>query len=321
MKIVITGGSGFMGTNLTAFFTQQGEAVLNLDIAAPRDGTQRAYWQQCDICEPRQLEQSLTEFNPDYLIHLAACTDLNEQAGMGYYRANIEGVEALVNCCSRLTNLKRVIFATSMLVNRVGYIPESENDYNPTTNYGRSKVLSEQIIQHHSATLPPYCTIRPTSIWGEWFGEPYRYFFDFVLSGRFFHPGDRACTKTYGYIGNSIYQINQLLHAPVEQIDRQLFYLGDRPPIPISEWADEIAAIAKVHQPIKLPFVLFQGLAKIGDGLHRLKLPFPMSSFRLTNMTTDNILPLDNTYRVCGEPPYSRREGVERTLQWLRRHG
>lgn len=55
--------------------------------------------------------------------------------------------------------------------------------------------------------------IRPTSIWGPWFGEPYDKFFHIVLKHMYFHMGEKACKKTYGYIDNAIYQIESILRA------------------------------------------------------------------------------------------------------------
>ena len=49
-----------------------------------------------------------------------------------------------------------------------------------------------------------------------------------------------------------------------------------------------------------------------------VKINFPMTSFRLKNMTTDNIVDLSNTYKVAPNPPYSRIEGVKDTLSWMK---
>ena len=59
--------------------------------------------------------------------------------------------------------------------------------------------------------------IRPTSIWGPWFGEPYDKFFHIVLKRMYFHMGEKACRKTYGYIDNVIYQIESILRASPEK--------------------------------------------------------------------------------------------------------
>ncbi|RYE18675.1 MAG: hypothetical protein EOP45_13765 [Sphingobacteriaceae bacterium] len=63
--------------------------------------------------------------------------------------------------------------------------------------------------------------------------------------------------------------------------------------------------------------VLSVFIRKIGDVLSTAGIKFPITSFRLTNMTTNNILPLDDLYKVTGPSEVNRKEGVKRTVQWL----
>lgn len=317
MKIIITGASGFIGTNVLEYYKIKGFEVFNLDVESPRNKEHKQYWQKVDICNFESLQKAFEEIQPEYIVHLAARTDLNEQGGLEYYTTNIQGVQNIVKLCAKDSGIKRVIFASSMLVNAVGYKPKNLFDYNPHTLYGQSKVMGEKIVFDNKDNLTEFCIIRPTSIWGEWFAEPYKNFFDFVLSGKFFHPGNKACTKTYGYVGNAVYQIDKLLFADVEKIQGQVFYIGDKPPINISEWADEIAEEAEINKPRTIPFLIFKFAGWFGDILSKFGVKFPMTSFRLKNMTTDHIVNLENTYAVCGEVPYDRLSGVKRTLEWI----
>ncbi len=320
MKIIIVGASGFMGTNILEYYQNMGYEVFNLDIKAPRNKEHVPFWQEVDICDFKSLKKYFNKIQPDYVVHLAARTDLNEKGGLEYYSANIQGVENIVKLCGKDSSVKRVIFASSMLVNKVGYKPTDIFDYNPTTIYGQSKVIGENIIFKNTDSLTEFCIIRPTSIWGEWFGEPYKNFFDFVLNRRFFHPGDKACIKTYGYIGNAIYQIERLLFTEKEQMQSQVFYIGDKPPINISEWANEIANVASIKKPKKIPFFIFSLVALFGDLLSKFGIKFPMTSFRLGNMTTNHIVDLENTYSVCGEVPINRLRAVKNTLKWIKKN-
>ena len=164
-----------------------------------------------------------------------------------------------------------------------------------------------------------WAIIRPTSIWGPWFGEPYRNFFDIVKKRMYFHLGNKGCTKTYGYVGNSIYQIDRLLLTETSGYNQKVFYIGDKPAINISEWADEIGKELGFKIPT-MPWGIVKLAAYLGDGLKRFGFHFPMTSFRLKNMTTDNIINLDLTYEVAPNPPYNRIKGVRDTLKWLELH-
>ncbi|MBA4057391.1 MAG: NAD(P)-dependent oxidoreductase, partial [Marivirga sp.] len=52
----------------------------------------------------------------------------------------------------------------------------------------------------------------------------------------------------------------------------------------------------------------------------KLGIKFPITSFRLSNMTTNNILPLRDLYAITGSTPVSRLDGVKKTISWLVRH-
>jgi GlcNAc-P-P-Und epimerase len=317
MRILITGASGFIGTNLLEYFIDKGYKVFNIDKEKPKNPDYEKYWTNVDIRNFKDLEGAVSKIKPNYLIHLAAPTDLNEKDGLEYYNTNTLGVENVVKILLDDPGIKRSIFASTMLVNQVGYKPTGVFDYNPSTLYGKSKVIGEKLVFDHATMLDEFCIIRPTSIWGEHFNEPYRNFFDFVLKGRFFHPGNKACNKTYGYIGNVVYQIDQLLFSKKDLIHKQVFYIGDKPAVNISEWANEIAKIAQISQPKKIPYSFFKLAAWFGDLLKIFRVKFPMTSFRLNNMTTDHILNLDNLYDICGKMPYTRKEGVKKTLKWM----
>ena len=68
----------------------------------------------------------------------------------------------------------------------------------------------------------------------------------------------------------------------------------------------------------RVPFWLIRLAAWGGDILGMFGLHFPMTSFRLKNMTTDNIIPLDNTIAIAPHPPVDRITGIKRTLAWMK---
>lgn len=316
LKILITGASGFIGTNLVESLIQDKVQVLNVDIAKPMIESHVPYWKQADILDYKSLEDIITQFNPEVIVHLAAVTDLDGKT-LSYYRTNFEGTQNIIDIAAKLPLLRKVIYTSSMYVCQPGFIPSDYDTYKPHTLYGESKVKGEQLVKAIEDPKYSWIIIRPTSIWGPWFKIPYIDFFDVVYKGRYVNFG-KTCTKTYGYIGNAIFQLRKLISA--EGVHKRTFYLGDRPAIPISDWANEISVEMGKGKVGSVPLALINIAAISGDLLSRLKIKFPMTSFRLTNMTTNNILPLDDIYQVAGEPPFTRLEGVCNTLMWLKYH-
>ena len=312
-KILVTGGSGFIGTNLIDSLVKDGFLILNLDNNKPLKDVHNQYFKEVDLLNFDKLKKSIIDFSPEILIHLAAITDLNGE-DLDYYAANIKGTQNIIDIAQLVPSLKKIIYTSSMYVCRPGFIPPDYDTYNPHTVYGESKAKMELLIKDIKNAHYEWIIIRPTSIWGPWFNIPYIDFFNVVYQKKYFDFG-KACTKTYGYIGNTVFQIKKLIDTP--GLNGKTYYLGDMPPIQISEWANEISIAFGKGKIKSIPYLLLKGVALAGDVLKKIGIKFPMTSFRLSNMTTDNILPLENLYVIAGEPPHSRKEGVAKTINWL----
>lgn len=313
-KILITGGSGFIGTNLIELLAQKGFRIKNVDIQAPFNSKHNEFWENVDILNHKALLRATAEFNPDYIIHLAAKADLLGK-NLEYYDVNISGVKNLVKVINEIGTVQRCIITSTMLVCRTGYLPKLDNDYCPDTFYGRSKVQTEEIVKNCENIKTEWVIVRPSSIWGPWFKNSYRSFFYMLMDGRYFDLGERSCTKTYGYVGNTVDQIYNILMN--DGLLEKIYYLGDDPEYNISEWANEICDIINFKKPIKAPFVLFKLAAIFGDMLGMIKVNFPLNSFRLKNMTTNNVVPLNSISKLVAKPLYTRGEGIKKTHKWL----
>ena len=314
-KILITGGSGFIGTNLLEKFVSDGFEVLNIDFKKPKKIDHIRYWKNIDITDFIPLQKIVSSFEPNYVIHLAARTDI-EGESIDDYKANTIGVKNVMDVAKEIDSLEKIIITSSMLVCNVNHHPKDQFDYSPTTIYGESKVQTEKNVWA-SSILCDWAIIRPTSIWGPWFGVPYKNFFDMVLAKKYFHIGNRGCTKTYGYIGNAIYQIEKILFTETKEKLNKVFYIGDYEPINIEDWANEIALESGISIK-KAPYFFIKIIAIVGDVLKAWRIHFPMNSFRLNNMTTSNEIDLSATKKVAPKLPFSRLESVKATLNWIK---
>lgn len=322
MNIIVTGGSGFIGTNLIDYFLKFGHQVLNYDINPPQKFDHLDFWVKLDICDSSSLHTQLLKDDPDFIIHLAARTDLGEKESILGYSTNIDGVRNVMSAASRLQNLKRIIVASSMLVCRVGYFPINFDDYCPSNLYGESKVLTEQIVKEYNLD---WVIVRPTSIWGPWFGVPYRNFFELVMRGMYFNiPTRYASTKTYGFVTNTCSQIYALLFCDGSKVKNKFFYLGDPKPVNIAGWANTIRKVNNQGKLLTLPVQFLKVLALLGDALNQFFQAtwFPMNSFRYRNMTNDNVVQdlfrtLDVT-ETCLQNDFESE--IKITIDWLKKN-
>lgn len=319
-RILVTGGSGFIGTNLVSDLLGKGATVLNIDISSPRNPDHQPVWEMLDILDYEELVSAFGSFRPDVVIHLAARTDLAGR-DLEAYDANIGGVRNVVRASRSQPSLRRALFASSMLVCALGYSPKNDLDYKPSTLYGESKVIGERIVREEIGDLLPWAIFRPTSIWGPWFSTPYRDFFDVVKRKRYIHPRGVGIQRSYGFVSNAVAQILALAKASDEDIKGRVFYVADYEPLRIKEWA-EMISLEMGNGPIReLPAPIFRVAAMFGDMLRSIGFDnVPIHSFRLKNMLTNSVFDMSEMKGICGPLPYNLEQGVKETVEWLSEH-
>jgi len=315
-KVLVTGGSGFIGTNLVAAYRAAGVTVANLDLAAPRNRADADLWTRVDLTRADELRSVVMRFAPTHVFHLGARTDLGGSSPADY-SANVGGVAAFLDVLSELeTPASRIVVASSRMVCRIGYQPVSDEDYCPSTPYGESKVETERLVR--AATDLPWVLARPTSIWGPWFDIPYRDFFLNVARGRYVHPTGKRIEKNFGFVGNTIWQLHKLMTAPDEKVLGRTFYLADDPPIEVRDLADRISAALGRRRPRDVPLPVLTAMARAGDLLERAGRRAPLTSFRLANLLTPMYHDLDPLTAVAGQPPFDLDVSVPATVEWIR---
>ncbi len=324
-RMLIIGGSGFIGTNVVDRFLATRCEVLSIDIKEPQKKEHSKVFKRVDILDQTSLARVFQDFSPTHAVHLAARTDLHEKKNLGDYKVNIKGVENMVRAISAQPSVVRCIFTSTKLVCPTDYVPKSMDDYCPNTLYGESKVMGEKIVKDNTTMRCAWCIIRPTSIWGRWSNLPhipYGRFFQIIAAGRYFHPGCVNPPKSFGYVGNTIFQIEKLLDAPAERIHQKVFYLTDYNVFTIKEWADIISLKLRNKRIRTIPEPIVRFLAWAGDLLKLFGVQEPpFSSFRLRNMRADTTgVPLEPIRRITGPLPYSMEQGVEETIAWFKKY-
>ncbi|MGB8981534.1 MAG: NAD(P)-dependent oxidoreductase [Anaerolineales bacterium] len=316
-RILVTGGSGFIGTNLIDELLERGAELINLDIKPPPKKSHQPYWQKCDILDSDLTMRRFEKFQPTHIIHLAARTDTLSNS-LDDYRVNTEGTNNILRCINSLPTSQRVIITSSQFVLAPPGLPRDDEDYNPIGAYGRSKVFAEKATR--SAGLKCVWTItRPTNIWGPWHPRYPKEFWLVLKKGLYFHPGGRPAIRSYGYVRNIVYQMMKILEAPPSLVDKKVYYLGDAP-IPLIDWVNGFA-LSITGKPAKIvPRAALQALAMTGTLFKRIGIRFPITLSRYRSMTESYFSPMDVTIKKFGSPPFSLEEGIKETVDWLNRY-
>lgn len=316
-KILITGGSGFIGTNLVEYLNSKEHQVINFDIKSPKNKAFLNLWVKGDILIESQLKNCIENFQPEYVIHLAARTDLLETKNINGYNSNIDGVKNIVSLINENKNIKRVVYASSRMVCKIDYIPKNFEDYCPPNLYGKSKMIGEKIVKQ--TANHDYVIVRPTSIWGPWFEIPYRTFFDTIKKGLFFLPNNHNPKKSFGFVLNTVFQIEKMLFAPKSDLE-QCYYLTDYPALNLKEWSSLINKEFGIKKTPQISLLFLKSIALLGDLLKKTgwKNP-PLTTFRLNNLITDMVYDTSNLEKLCGELPYNLEQGVDITVEWMKK--
>lgn len=320
MKILITGASGFIGTNTVGYFLEREHQILNLDLQPPLDPTHAGHWRKADVLDKEGMIQCFRDFQPDAVFHLAARAECDENTTVERgYRMNTEGTQNVLDAIRNTPSVKRCVIVSSQFVCGPDHPPKDDFDFHPVTVYGESKVMTEKLTR--AANLDCIWTlVRPTNIWGPWHQRYTREFWKVAAKGWYIHPGGKPVVRCYGYVGNLVAHVDEILKAGPERVNGKVFYLSD-PPDDIYQWASSFCMGLRGQPARRVPRPVLQLLGIAGDMIGAITgKPFYITSSRVRSMTSDYLVPgvIEETLRVLGPPRHTLEEGVAETLKWLK---
>lgn len=313
-RILLTGGSGFIGSEVLRFASEAGFEVLNLDIKPPREEASRSVWRQADVRDLAQISALVSEFVPDRIVHLASDIDVTNTQ-LDHFRTTIEGTRNMIAVAEALPALKRFVHVSTQYVVRPGILPKSETEYVPYTVYGQAKAETEKLIQ--ASRLKDWVIARPTIIWGPQHPSFAQQIWRRMAEGSYRHPRiGKPLMRGYGYVTNTAWQMYSLAKADRSELRHGIYYLGDGE-IDYDLWADAFCKglTGKPARRISTRGLYILGM--IGSGMRRLGLPAPYDMGRYFRMTTPAPIDFRPIQGLVGPSPVSFEQGVKESLDWL----
>jgi nucleoside-diphosphate-sugar epimerase len=312
--ILILGGSGFIGTRLTAELQKRREHVrigdLNQSKAFPQ------IWAHCDVRRGETLVDLFRQV--DAVINLAAEHRDDVRPISRYHETNVKGAEQVCQA-AREVGISKIIFTSSVAVYGfpIGRVDEA-GPFVPFNPYGQTKLEAEGIYRAWAEEDPTrsLVIVRPAVVFGEGNrGNVYNLLHQ-IATGKFLMVGSGTNVKSMAYVENVA---AFLAHLVSMGSGVHIFNYVDGPDMNTNTLVrhifDSLGKSSKMPPPI--PELVALAGATVLDGLGRLTgRTFPISAIRVRKFCESTQFQANRVTEIGFTPPYSLRDGLDRTVRF-----
>ncbi len=303
MRILITGGAGFIASHIQDAYAKAGHEIAALDNLVTGSEANLAaatrFFRQ-DIRAP-EVDRLFAEFRPEAVSHHAAQMDVRRSVAEPIYDCEVNGIGTLnLLEAARRHGVKKVIFASSggaIYGEQIAYPAGEDHPTQPASPYGITKLLGEKYLHFYQETYGiETVSLRYANVYGPRqnpHGEAgvVAIFATKLLRGEI--PtinGDGLQTRDYVFV-EDVVQANLLALKPGV---RGIYNVGTGLETNVIEIYNNLAAAAGVGQPAK------HGPAKPGEQRR-------------------SVISYAKIQKELGwTPKFSLAEGLKKTLEWFR---
>jgi len=309
-KTLITGISGFVGSNLALYLHQKGGREITGLIREQSVVPENVQHSTASLVTDNQLTgNKYTNY-----IHLAGkAHDLKGVSDeQSYFDVNYGMTKRLFDRFLEDAEAERFIFMSS--VKAVSDSPEGVLDENaepnPVTVYGRSKLKAEEYILENSSPGKQVYVLRPCMIHGPGNKGNLNLLYSLVSKGIPWPLGLYDNSRSFLSVENLCFVIHQILEGEVES---GVYHVADDGGLSTTDLISIIAEVSNKKARIwNVPKKLIQMTAKAGNIL-----PIPLNEERLEKLTEDFVVSNEKLKKTLGieRMPISAKEGMVKTLK------
>ncbi len=324
MKVLITGGGGFIGSHLVDSQLAQGHQVRTVDLHVERlahiADHPRLDVIVGDIVDPALVERLVDGIN---LVYHLASAHLDVSLGDDVYRrVNVDATLGLIKA-SHAADVSRVVHCSSVgVIGDVEDPPADESSpCHPTNIYEQTKLAGEQAALRYAAEMGfPVVVARPAWVYGPRCPRTEK-LFRAVGKGRFPIFGNGDTLRHPVYISDAVRGLE--LCADTVQGAGQVYIIAGEAPVTVATLVQMIAEVQGVRPPrLHLPMILGKA------GGYALELAFrplhrqpPFSRRSLDFFLKDNAYDIGKAQRELDYgPQVGLHTGLVRTLHWSREY-
>jgi UDP-glucose 4-epimerase len=263
MRMLVTGGAGFIGSHVAEALAAAGHEVLVLDDFSGgflENVPGEVHFERKSVLEP--LDDVFASFKPEVVYHLAAyaAEGLSHHIPVFNYQNNLVGTANVLAAAYR-ANSRRFVFTSSIAVYghpNDGTVFDEETACNPCDPYGAAKYACETHLKcffsYHGS--PSYTIFRPHNVFGpkQNISDPYRnvvgIFMKMALEGRPMPVfGDGTQTRSFSYISTVARCIAE--SGTMQDTENLTINIGGDQPMSVAQLAREIARVMQVKPDVQ----------------------------------------------------------------------
>ncbi|MGV8884443.1 MAG: NAD-dependent epimerase/dehydratase family protein [Microbacteriaceae bacterium] len=312
MKVLVIGGSGFIGTRLIDALLERGHDVTNLDRA------ERAHpgvtFIEGDVRSAPGL--TVASVGHDAIVNLAAEHRDDVHPLSRYTEVNVDGASAVVEA-AEANGIDRIVFTSSVAVYGLDKVnPDETWKPEPFNEYGRTKLAAEEIFSAWAEADAgrSLAIIRPSVVFGEGNRGNVHTLAAQVASGRFLQVGKGDNRKSMSYVGNIVeFLADRLSAAP----GIHLTNFADKPDLSTRELVallrETLGRTSGSRIVLPLPVGIFAG--HVFDLAGKItRRTFPISAIRMRKFAAETTVSTERLAATGFTPRYSLKESLVRTL-------
>lgn len=325
VKVLVTGGSGFIGSYFYDVLVGGGHDVGILDLVEPGYDAREATYVRGDIRDEEALDRAMD--GCDAVCHLAAAHHDFGIAHDTYFSVNEHGSQVVCDAMDR-AGIRDVCFYSTVAV--YGDAPEphhEDSEKKPNSPYGASKLAGEGVFRRWTELGDGRrcLVIRPTVTFGERnFANMYTLIRQ-VHTGKFLPVGEGRNIKSLSYVENIVDATMHLWFGAARiPAGFDVFNFIDKPDL-TSKQITEIVydALGKKSPSMAIPLGLALFLALPFDAVIALTgKNLPVSSARIRKLATvQTKFEADKILATGFTPRHSLEEGIRKMVAWYLREG
>jgi len=312
MNILVTGGSGFIGTYLVTDLLKEGHSVSIYD--KQKSETFPDHCIIADIRDKEKLTRALRGY--DLVYHLAAEHRDDVRPISLYYDVNVGGAQNLLYALDK-NSVKKLIFTSTVAVYGLNAgKPDEDSPLKPFNDYGKSKYKAEAVFNDWAASdnSKTLVTVRPTVVFGEKNRGNVYNLLSQIASGKFMMVGNGKNKKSMAYVRN-ISKFLALMSKTTA--GKHIYNYADKPDLDMVELKNLVLKELGKKNSINFHLPYFIGLlgGHVFDLLAKItKQTYPISSIRIKKFCAETVISGKKIEDLDFKAPFSIVDGLNRMI-------